>query len=66
MKLAGIAFIILGFFALIHTIFTMVSNSAIGRGGNLPFLDNGSAVVAVMFFMAGATLLYVYREKRVK
>lgn len=66
MRQAGILFLILGFFAVLHTAYTLISNNAIGRGGNIPFVDNGSPIVAVVFILAGAALMYVYRTRRVK
>lgn len=66
MKIAGIMFLILGILALIHSAYTLLSNNTIGRGSNLPFIDNGSPLVAVFFLLTAATLLYVFREKRIK
>jgi len=66
MKIAGILFLVLGLLALIHSIYTLLSDSTIGRGSNVPFIDNGSPLVAVFFLLTAAALLYVYREKKVK
>lgn len=66
MKIAGILFLVLGILALIHSAYTIIGNNTIGRGDNLPFIDNGSPLVAVFFLLTAATLLYVFRQKRTK
>lgn len=66
MRIAGFLFLVLGILALIHSVYTMISNNTIGRGDNVPFIDNGSPLIAVFFLLTAGTLLYVFREERIK
>lgn len=66
MRIAGFMFLVLGILALIYSVYTMISNNTLGRGDNVPFMENGAPIIAIFCLLTAGTLLYVFREKRIK